>query len=879
MYSMHFFLHLLPLTAVSFSWSAIPFRTFTQHATDTKTWKKLNREPQGASLFGSKSKNVEEMVGFSAELVRSLDLYPIFSAIAAHTGTKRGYQTIMSYVNNKDASDLPTLSNNSPVHSRRRRATGSEFTKKNHKQAAQSLLPIAKSVQEAKKLYELTEEGILALTRDNGLNLTHPPIYGEDSGPFDTKSVPLTDYDEWLHFSSIEEWSLEHILQAEKVIETLIKVNQWAGQVQTWMPHLAATGLQINATALQHVWEEIRDSVKVVRVRSITDPSGRSSYAFRINHATYPVLGIMEDKLNEYRSSGASENKILDMTMEIEARETEIKDGLVRIICSQLQTIDEGLEKAGRIDACFAKAAFSEVFGGRIPSMDFSGCMNVKQFMHPLLMQRMEHVDMVVPIDLQMSDNKRILIVSGANGGGKTIALKAFGIASVFSKTGVPIPISRRTVEHPRVIFFDEIHVSIGDGQDPENGQSTFTAQLTKYSSILARVIRESNKDGTMSESGSFESSTHLIMMDELGAGTEANAGGAIAEAVLEKLSSISTCRVVATTHSKRLKSLSFEGEKYECAAVLLKPNEEQESLFNLPAFQLQYGIIGESYALGAALRCSPPLPLDVLQRAENLLTQEGDGDLDPSNYHALNRSLQKQLQLAQEARVQAESYRRDVEQIRRSMLSLASSYDEHFCRLESRLNSCYHELSQKDNGSPLEIVGETIAQLRVVQKQVQSEQERLKERGIKILPINYVPAYGEMVVIIQQGDFDGMQASVVASIDIDLSPGEILVMPSSVSDFSGDLAGGVNESRPIVFKRHEIGIWDYESVWEEKDDSRETKSIPESRRRFTDILSRVKGRRSGVPRVSGGETSSSFNSSRERKAAKKANGGKKKKT
>ncbi|GAX10000.1 hypothetical protein FisN_11Lh005 [Fistulifera solaris] len=379
----------------------------------------------------------------------------------------------MRYVGGKDTTVPTLLFNNSPVHAKRRRVSRSDHTRLGQRSTAQSRVSIAQSVQEARELYDLTEEAILAFNCDSGLNLTHPPIYGDDSGPFDTKSVPLTDYDDWLLISSIEEWTLEHILQAEKVIETLLNVHRWAEQRQTWMPRVAAIGLQINALALQPVWEEIRDSVKVVRVRSITDPTGRNSYTFQINRDKFPVMGILEDKLSEYRSSGVSEAKIVDLTTEIETREEEIKNGLVRIICSELQAIDEGLDTVAQIDSCFAKAAYSVLSGGQIPSMDFNGCIQVKQFRHPLLLQRIIRDHMVVPIDLQMNDNKRVLIIGGPNGGGKTLAAKAFGIVSVFSKTGLPIPMSPHVHDRPRVDFFDVLHVSIGDGQDLENGQST----------------------------------------------------------------------------------------------------------------------------------------------------------------------------------------------------------------------------------------------------------------------------------------------------------------------------------------------------------------------------------------------------------------------
>jgi hypothetical protein len=166
------------------------------------------------------------------------------------------------------------------VSSQRRRVTGAFPKNKRHKDAEillarLSLAPVASSAEHARTEYELVEQAMLALEGINGL--VSPPLYGATSSPWDTDTIPNTDDDEWLKLSS-EEWTLEHILQADQVIQTLLKVHEWGSrtEMRMWTPGLSCIARTISAVELGLAHNEITRSVEIVRVRSIVDPNGRS---------------------------------------------------------------------------------------------------------------------------------------------------------------------------------------------------------------------------------------------------------------------------------------------------------------------------------------------------------------------------------------------------------------------------------------------------------------------------------------------------------------------------------------------------------------------------------------------------------------------------
>ena len=442
--------------------------------------------------------------------------------------------------------------------------------------------------------------------------------------------------------------------------------------------------------------------------------------------------------------------------------------------------------------------------------------------------------------------------------------MKSFGVVAVMARLGIPIP-CRIDQQQPRVDFFKNILVDVGDRQDVLAGRSTWTAKLDSWASIVANLREESDPE---SVSVPERSTADLVLLDELGSGTDPDAGGAVAQAVLEELLGVPTCRLVATTHSPRLKSLSYQHPDFDCAAVLL---DDASDGARSPSFRLSYGIIGESHALAAASRCHPPLPATVLARAAELTTTgPDDGDVGGRGAYlrTLASSREEEVRRIQQEREAAEQERHAAAQCRRAMVALAAAHDDQLARQERRLADCFAELRQ-ETSSDLKLVGDTITELRVIKKQVKSQQELLRDRGLKAMPMSYSPRPGESVVIIAKGEWEDATVEVVATADTDkgLRSTEVLVKPSAWFDMSGDVGTGQVADQPIIVPRQSLAIWDYGGAWDNYDDadaSAAATSIPESRRRLNDLLSSLETE----PRAA--VKAPSFTSSRQRKAAKR---------
>jgi hypothetical protein len=203
------------------------------------------------------------------------------------------------------------------------------------------------------------------------------------------------------------------------------------------------------------------------------------------------------------------------------------------------------------------------------------------------------------------------------------------------------------------------------------------------------------------------------VLIDELGSGTDPAAGGAIGQAILEKLLENESCRIVSSTHSPRLKALSFNDVRFSCATVLLARGDGD---YKLPSYQLQYGLIGDSYALGAASWADPPLPDDVIARAASLLaTSSGDGDnMTGAILLALTNSLERQVDEAIQDGRQAEDAKYDSTACSDAMLTMARAYDNRYTDMEKRLEQSIVRRLKDDDDDSVEAIGDTLATLRV---------------------------------------------------------------------------------------------------------------------------------------------------------------------
>ena len=902
---------------------------------------------------------LSENAAFDPDLVRALDLGPNLQQVSAHCGTHRGRQALLRLVHLDQQQQRQNYYNKRDDfleggQKKRLLRQIDELIVQSSTRQRRVIASVAKSAQEARVKQEEGEQAMRLLRAGNFPSHLYP---AESKGPTDLLANPIvtTDDDEWIHFSQPQQqtdqsnsdgddleqlqqfWTLEHILQAEQVVRKIVHVYDWAVSMEstTDADLLTAAAMEIPINRLRTVQNKIANTVQVVHVRSFLDPMATSSFRFRLNENTFSVLQILRtrerDLVQQQQQKPQSmttttydkiARAIGDLRDEIQTKEKNIRLGLANIIYEVRCEIDDSLDILSQIDVAFAKAAFGlRMMEGTtlalkrgaisIPSSDprliSKGAIRVKNFLHPLLHmpstsnQTNVHVDVPVPIDLILggcSKEDRVpikaLIISGPNGGGKTLAMKSFGLVCVLSKVGIPIP-GNATID-----FFDEILTVVGDQQNVERGESTFTAQLKRYSTFIDRIHLRPD-------------SSFLVLMDELGGGTEENAGGAIGQAILEAMIATNNCRVVATTHSPRLKALSFHSQEIACAAVLLRntncndidSTRHGDHSFQNPSYILQYGCIGESRSMNAAERCNPPLPKTVLERAAELLDDTNRVNAEVTNsapsttrtsdngsyMRGLTGSLERQLQLAEDAARVAQARENDSAMIQRAMVSLAAAYDNHLAKLEHRVEHCYLELQRmrkEGDNNPMLILGDTLAEMRLVRAQVKSEEDLLLEKGLKRMRDDYVPEIGDKVVVVDENsEWSGASGVVTSNELLSLSEGQrffgdmVVVELSLWSGWSTIKTSSKDPlSVPILcdvqaFQRYQLALWDYESVWNDLDKSTrgndKSMGIAGSMRRLSGLLSTLKPESTRKPSMPSSTHSLSpcFTSSRERKVAK----------
>jgi DNA mismatch repair protein MutS2 len=243
------------------------------------------------------------------------------------------------------------------------------------------------------------------------------------------------------------------------------------------------------------------------------------------------------------------------------------------------------LEALVVLDSLVARARYASEF--RCAPADLADSVEgfaIVEGRHPLLIA--QGID-VVPFDLEMFPNERTLLISGPNTGGKTVLLKALGLFSALVQSGIPAPVALGS----RIAIFDNIYADVGDEQSILASLSTFSAHLKNLVEVLSSATAHS-----------------LVLIDELGSGTDPIEGAALGGAILEALTARGTL-TVATTHLGALKELATEVDGVVNASLQFDP------VALAPTYRLIKGIPGRSYGISIARRLN--LPSDVLDRAE----------------------------------------------------------------------------------------------------------------------------------------------------------------------------------------------------------------------------------------------------------------------
>ncbi|SMB98907.1 DNA mismatch repair protein MutS2 [Thermanaeromonas toyohensis ToBE] len=306
-----------------------------------------------------------------------------------------------------------------------------------------------------------------------------------------------------------------------------------------------------------------------------------------------------------------------------EEREIEaILYSLSNLVGGEKEELTRTLQALARIDFILAKGLLSQRMDAVAPSLNTTGRWKIVAGRHPLLKGK------VVPITLWLGEDFDILIITGPNTGGKTVTLKTLGLFTLMAQCGLHLPAQEAEISVAGPVFAD-----IGDEQSIEQSLSTFSSHMSHIISILSQV-----RPGT------------LVLLDELGAGTDPTEGAALGMAILDYLAS-QGAKVVATTHYSELKAYAYVTSRVENAAV------EFDSQTLKPTFRLLIGTPGESNAFIISQRLG--LPEEVLKRARAYLSEE------QVQISQMIQALAKDRQASREALLEAEVLREQAKEIR----------------------------------------------------------------------------------------------------------------------------------------------------------------------------------------------------------------------
>lgn len=348
------------------------------------------------------------------------------------------------------------------------------------------------------------------------------------------------------------------------------------------------------------------------------------------------IPGIVHDTSMSGATLYVEPNSIVSLGNQLRQlmrQEQNESEAIRRALTEQVAEVKPDLERllaiATTLDLATARARYSLWLEANPPRFiePHKETITLRQLRHPLLVWQQKHEQgtNVIPVDLLVQPQIRVVTITGPNTGGKTVTLKTLGLAALMAKVGLFIP-AREPVEIP---WFEQILADIGDEQSLQQSLSTFSGHIRRISRILAAIsgqeaeeqrsrgAEETKGQGEETEQISASSSSQspvpstqsLVLLDEVGAGTDPAEGSALAIALLQHLANTSLL-TMATTHFGELKALKYEDERFENASV------EFNDVTLSPTYRLLWGIPGRSNALTIARRLG--LDGEIVEQAQN---------------------------------------------------------------------------------------------------------------------------------------------------------------------------------------------------------------------------------------------------------------------
>ncbi len=404
------------------------------------------------------------------------------------------------------------------------------------------------------------------------------------------------------------------------------------------------------------------------------------------------IHGIVHDESATGKTVYIEPGEIVEANNTIRELEADMRREIIRILTEMADFIrphiDEMLisyDLLGQIDFIRAKALFAQDFDCNMPHLERTSQIEWYHAIHPaLFLSLREHGKEVVPLDITLDGNDRILLISGPNAGGKSVCLKTVGAIQYMTQCGMLPPLYANS----HIGMFESIFIDIGDEQSLENDLSTYSSHITNMKFFLQKANYAT-----------------IVLIDEFGGGTEPQIGGAIAQAILHQLNDKKTFGVI-TTHYQNLKTFADDSEGIVNGAMLYDRGKMQ------PLFKLSVGYPGSSFAIEIARKIG--LPQNVVDEAIEIVG---------SDYVNMDKYL---LDIARDRRYW-ENKRQEIHAKQKKIDAIIEKYNEQAENLNRERREIIHaarqeakDLLTKSNAT----IERTIHDI----KRAQAEKEQTKE-------------------------------------------------------------------------------------------------------------------------------------------------------
>lgn len=404
------------------------------------------------------------------------------------------------------------------------------------------------------------------------------------------------------------------------------------------------------------------------------------------------IKGIVHDESASGKTVFIEPAEVVEANNRIRELESEERREIIKILIAFADTLRplvpeilQSYEFLAMIDFIRAKASLSMEIGAIKPTVEDTQIIRWYRAKHPLLfLSHKKQNKEIIPLDIELEQENRLLIISGPNAGGKSVCLKTVGLLQYMIQCGLPIPLDERSV----VGIFDNIFIDIGDEQSIENDLSTYSSHLTNMKFFVRNCDKKT-----------------ILLIDEFGGGTEPQIGGAIAESLLKRFNERGSFGVI-TTHYQNLKHFANENKGVINGAMLYDRHLMQ------PLFTLSIGNPGSSFAIEIARKIG--LPEDVIADASEIVG---------SDYINMDKYLQD---IVRDKRYW-ETKRQNIRQKEKRLEEITENYETDLISIEKQRKEIIRQAKSEAEHILAEANAKIENTIRTI-REAQAEKEKTKQ-------------------------------------------------------------------------------------------------------------------------------------------------------